>query len=73
MYEQTDNIVYIKEDFCWHYAAMYLDGLLNSAVVQDEEFMRLYNQVKEYVDSKIFIPYQGEVVDFNVVVERKIK
>ena len=66
-----DSIVYIKEDFTWHFVSMYLNCLTNTVVCQDEEFMRLFQQLHDYVDDKIFIECAGDVTDISVIVARK--
>ena len=69
--ENNDKIVYTKEDIVWYYASMYLDGLIHTGAKYDEEFMRLYTQLCEYVDSKITSPYGGDIVETSVFVGRK--
>ena len=71
--DNDDKIVYTKEDIIWHYVAMYLEGLLDTAAWKDEEFMRLYNQLRAYVDSKLYSPYGGDIVETSVFVGRKFK
>lgn len=71
--ENNDKIVYTKEDIIWYYAAMYLEGLMKTEARYDEEFMRLYTQLREYVDSKISSPYGGDIVETSVFVGRKFK
>lgn len=69
---ENEHTVFVKEKFVWHFASMYLDFLRSTAVINDEEFMRLYEKLCDYVDSKVFIPCTGEFVDFGIYVERKI-
>lgn len=69
---ENEHTVFVKEKFVWHFASMYLDFLRSTAVINDEEFMRLYDKLCDYVDSKVFIPCAGEFADFGVYVERKI-
>ena len=70
--ENKEQVVYTKEDLIWHYASMYLEGLMHTGARYDEEFMRLYNRLRDYVDSKLYSPCGGDIVEISVFVGRKI-
>ena len=68
-----NNTIYIKEDFTLHYISMYLNCLRNTVVFDDEKLECLFQQLHDYVNSKIFIECAGDVADISVIVERKLK
>ena len=71
MKKQNQHPIYNKEDFKWHYISYYLDSLIDVMPIEDEEFLKLYKSLQDYVETKVFVSDEGEFVDYYVVVERK--
>ncbi|MCM1305862.1 MAG: hypothetical protein NC037_00425 [Bacteroides sp.] len=72
MKKQNQQTIFCKEDFKWHYISFYLDSLLGSVPIDDEEFLKLFKAVQDYVEKKVFTKIAGDPVDMYVIIERKV-
>ena len=68
MEQQT---IFFKEDIRWHYISLYLE-CLNVIFIDDEEYKRLYQKLRDYVETKLAPSIGGDIVARYVLVERKI-
>ena len=67
---KKDNIQIIKQELEWYIISEYLENIWNfRQLFKDEKFSKMYNEMKEYVEKKIEIPY--EIIRYYVAVECK--
>ena len=60
----------VKQCPFWYFAWQYLQYLEDFYVImEDKEFVRRYKQLKEYVEEKIELPGDGDILDAYMVVE----
>ncbi len=65
------KIIYTKQPFSWRYAYVYLGALRNMRVMNDRNFARKFNDLYNYVHSKMYLPSDGDIIDSYIVVEQK--
>lgn len=62
------KIIKTKHELHWHIIDAYLNDILNFGVAHtDETFKNLLNELKSYVDKKLALNCNGDVMDFFVV------
>lgn len=59
----------VKVSALWHFIADYLEMLQNTGAVFDENFMRYFKQLMDYVYGKIKVPEAKDIVSEYVVYE----
>lgn len=65
------KIVYSKLDYCWFLAGTYLDIMHGIGYIfSDDEFNRLFGELRDYVDKKLTMPCVGDINDYFVVAEQ---
>ena len=65
-----NKAIKIKQSPFWNFAYLYLQMLEEFTVLmEDKEFYRLYNQLLEYVQSKIELSHPGDIIDEYVIIE----
>ncbi len=63
------NIILTKQDVHWHIISNYLEYLSNYCVADtDETFSSLLKQMQKYVNNKLKLNGDGEVIDLFVLV-----
>lgn len=67
--EQNDKVVKIRQEFIWHYAVVYLENLKGTAVMCDEKFKSLFDDLYKYLEEKCRIEEEGEISAFYMVFE----
>ena len=72
MKEQNNKTIFIKEDLIWHYISFYFDSLIDTVVIKDKEFLKLFKSLQDYVETKLHLNIGGDCVDIFVMVEKKI-
>ncbi|MDE6029006.1 MAG: hypothetical protein K2F90_01640 [Clostridiales bacterium] len=66
--------VYSRLDISWYMMGAYLDIVRSLGnVARDEQFNKLFEALREYVDKQFFAQCQGEVSDVFVIAEQSIK
>ena len=68
-------LVYTNNDELWVFVEQYLDFLGYIGIKSDIEFMRLYNELTNYVQTKLRLPKNGgAIVDmYHVICQECIK
>lgn len=72
MKKQNTKTTFLKEDLIWHYISLYLDSLISSVTIKDNEFLRLFQCLRDYVDTKLHTDVGGDILDVFVIVEKEI-
>ena len=63
------KITKTKQEFCWHFVDVYLELLSQiSAVHEDKVFFEKLNDLKNYLDEKLALKSDDEIVDTYVIV-----
>ncbi len=57
----------IKVDTLWYFISEYLDMINYTCAKCDEEFLYYYDQLVNYVNSKIGLSKDNEVIDFYLI------
>lgn len=58
-----------KQDFCWHFVDVYLEMLSHiGAIYDDEVFCKKFYDLKNYLDKKLALENDGEIIETYVVV-----
>lgn len=71
--DTPQKVVYTKLDFSWYLARTYLDIMRGIGVFsRDEEFNRLFTELRDYVNKKLSLPCAGDINDIFVVTEQII-
>lgn len=71
--QSEKKTVYSRLDLSWYLAGAYLDvvrALGNFS--RDEEFNRLFTELRNYVDKCFFEQCQGEISEIYVIAEQKL-
>lgn len=62
------KIIKTKHELHWHIISNYLDDISNFWVAHtDEDFKKILTELKSYVNKKLALDGDGEVIDFFVV------
>ena len=71
----SELLVYTKHDELWVFVEQYLDFLGYIGIKSDIEFMRLYNELTNYVQTKLRLPEDGgTIVDmYHVICQERIE
>ena len=60
----------VKQSPFWYFAWQYLQYLEDfNVIMEDKEFIRLYRQLMAYVEEKISLPGNGDILDAYMVIE----
>lgn len=70
---ENKEIVKFRQEFIWHYAVLYLENLKGTALMLDEKFKSLFNQLYDRAASKCDTELDGDIVDYYMIVEKAIK
>lgn len=66
------KIIETRQELHWHVISNYLDDISNFWVANtDEAFKKLLKDIKDYVDGKLELKGNGEVIDLHVTVLQK--
>lgn len=66
------KIIETRQELHWHVISNYLDDISNFWVANtDEAFKKLLKNIKDYVDGKLTLNGNGEVIDLYVTVLQK--
>lgn len=70
----TTKLVYSKLDYSWFLVGTYLDIMRGIRCIScDKEFSRLFDELRDYVDKKLTMQYEGDINDIFVIAEQIIK
>lgn len=67
--DSDKEIDIVKVNVMWYFISDYLDLLNNTGAVCDEDFMRYFKQLVDYVYSKLNIPNYSDILEQYVVFE----
>ena len=63
------KITKTKQEFCWHFVAVYLELLSNIYPIhKDKVFFEKLNDLKNYLDNKLALETDDDIIDTYVVV-----
>lgn len=66
------KIIETRQELHWHVISNYLDDISNIWVANtDEAFKKLLKDMQDYVDGKLELKGNGEVIDLHVTVLQK--
>lgn len=65
----NSEIVFTKQEIQWHLVNEYLEALSNIVITQkDKDFYKLFKDMQDYVNGKLMLDSDGEVIDMFVLV-----
>lgn len=69
--ESTSNVTITKQPLAWHFVQTYLE-LLHSfpEVMADKQFRKLFNKLKNYVNSLLDLTQNGDIEEMYVTIEQ---
>lgn len=71
--DEDKKTVYTRLDMSWYMISAYLDGVKSLCRNDDKEFNRLFNELRDYVEKRLFDSCEGEIADLYVIAEQIIK
>lgn len=65
----NSNFIQTKQNYEWHLMRSYLEGVQGfPSLKTDDKFFKLFNELFDYVESKLDLPTSGDIIDLYVTV-----
>ncbi len=65
----NSNFIQTKQNYEWHLIRNYLEGIYRyQEIKKDDKFIKLFKELFAYVESKLELPANGDIVDLYVTV-----
>ena len=62
-----------KQQWQWYFASLYLETLRPMGVMaKDKGFKERYDDLMNYVNSKLLLPHKGDIIDTYIVVKQRL-